>query len=247
MDITGYADYNNRELKLLSNNFIRLKYGLLASGNPVSIRKNLDLLETNSKLNHKAFGKFDFSATILFKTQLSKGYNYPNDSVPVSKFLNPAVLTFGLGLDYKPNKSTSLNFAPLSYKATYVTDTAHIDQTRYGIANNRRSLHEPGVSLMISNEYNLLKIVNIKNRLQLFTNYINNPQNIDIDWEMIASAKINWFTEVRLNTHLIYDDDTKTLVFDEDKKPVTGADGKQKKSARIQFKELLGFTFVFRF
>ena len=78
------------------------------------IQKNLDLLETNSKLNHKAFGKFDFSATLLFKTQIAPGYNYPNDSVMVSKFMNPATVTVGFGLDYKPHKSTSINFAPLS-------------------------------------------------------------------------------------------------------------------------------------
>jgi hypothetical protein len=64
---------------------------------------------------------------------------------------------------------------------------------------------------------------------------------------MIVIAKLNWFTDVRFNTHLIFDDDTRTLVFDKNKKPVLGPDGKQKKTARVQFKELLGFTFVFRF
>ena len=64
---------------------------------------------------------------------------------------------------------------------------------------------------------------------------------------MILQANLNWFTDVRLNTHLIFDDDTKTLVFDRDKNPVTGGDGLQKKTARVQFKELLGFSFIFRF
>ena len=65
LDVTGYADYNNKQLKLSSNNFARIKLGFLASGdNPV--RKNTDIIETNSKLNHKAFGKFDFSAILLF-------------------------------------------------------------------------------------------------------------------------------------------------------------------------------------
>jgi hypothetical protein len=245
MDITGYADYTNKQLKLSSNNFVRLKFGLLKSGdNPM--RKNQDLLETNSKLNHKAFGKFDFSAIMLFKTQIAKGFIYYKDNITqeekrtmVSKFLNPAVLTIGLGLDYKPNKTTSFNFSPLSYKGTFVTDTAHIDQTKYGIPHNKKSMHEPGVSLMITNEYKPFKTISIINRLQLFTNYIHNPQNIDVDWEMIATTKINWFTDVRFNTHLVFDDDTKTPVFDKD--------GKQKKTARIQFKEMLGFTFVFRF
>jgi hypothetical protein len=246
LDITGYADYNNKLLKLSSNNFARLKFGYIASGEK-GIRKNLDLLETNSKLNHKAFGKFDFSAIMLFKTQIAPGYNYPNDSVPVSKFMNPGILTIGFGLDYKPNKTTSINFSPLSYKGTFVMDTANIDQTKYGIPKDRKALNEPGVSFMISNEYKPVKNVTVTNRLQLFTNYIHNPQNIDIDWEMIVVANLNWFTDVRFNTHLIFDDDTKTIELDKNKKPVLRSDGTQKKTARIQFKEMLGFSLVFRF
>jgi len=249
-DLTGYADYNNKSINLSSYNFIRLKYGLLKTGDD-PMRKNMDLLETNSKVNHKAFGKFDFSAILLFKTQIAKGYSYPNDSVPVSKFLNPAVVTLGLGLDYKPNKTTSINFSPLTYKGTFVTDTGkligHIDQTKYGIPADRKSLHEPGVSLLFSNEFKPYKTITVTNRLQLFTNYIHNPENIDIDWEMIATAKINWFTEVRFNTHLVFDDDTKTVVLDKNKNPVLLQDGTQKKTARIQFKELLGFSLSFRF
>ncbi len=246
MDITSFANYENKEMKLISNNFVRLKYGLIKPGDK-HIRKNLDLLETNSKLNHKAFGKFDLSATMLFKTQIAKGYNYPNDSVPVSKFFNPAILTLGLGLDYKPNKTTSINVAPLSYKATFVPDTAGIDQTQYGVPKDRRSLHEPGASVQINNELRLLKNINMVNRMQLFTNYSHNPQNIDIDWEMILNVQLNWFTDLRLNTHLIFDDDTKTVVNDKEGNPVIGTDGQPKKTARIQFKELLGVSFVFRF
>jgi hypothetical protein len=246
LDITWFADYSNKQMLLSSGNFARIKYGLIKSGNN-GIKKNIDLLETNSKVNHKAFGKFDFSGIMLFKTQVSKGYSYPNDSVPVSKFINPAVLTIGFGLDYKPNKQTSINLSPLSYKATFVPDTVSIDQTKYGVAPDRRSKHEPGASFMITNEMRPVKNMVIINRLQLFTNYINNPLNIDVDWEMIFQANLNWFTDVRLNTHLMFDDDTRTLVFDRDKNPVMGNDGIQKKSARIQFKELLGLSFIFRF
>jgi len=247
LDITGYADYLNKPLNITSNNFGRIKYGLIALGEKKEVRKNLDLLETNSKVNHKAFGKFDFSAILLFKTQIAKGYNYPNDSVVVSKFFNPAIITTGFGLDYKPNKNTSINFSPFSYKGTFVPDTSVIDQTKYGIAKDKRSKNEPGASFLISHLYKPFKTVSITNRLQLFTNYINNPQNIDIDWEMILTASLNWFTDVRFNTHLIFDDDTKTPTLDKENKPVLGSDGKPKKSARIQFKELLGFSFIFRF
>jgi len=252
LDVTGYANYNNKALKLSSNNFARLKFGYLKSGKN-DIRKNLDLLETNSKLNHKAFGKFDFSAILLFKTQLARGYNYTQNtnthdtSILVSKFMNPAILTIGFGLDYKPNKNTSLNFSPFSYKGTFVTDTAHIDQTLYGIPKNRKSLNEPGVSFMITNVFKPIETVTIVNRLQLFTNYIHNPQNIDVDWEMIATATLNWFTDVRFNTHLIFDDDTKTDELYKNGQPVLRPDGTRKRTARIQFKEMLGFSLFFRF
>jgi hypothetical protein len=247
LDITGYADYDNKPLKTTSANFARLKFGLIATEEN-GVRKNIDLLETNSKLNHKAFGKFDFSAILLFKTQIAEGYTYStNDTTLVSRFFNPAILTTGFGLDYKPDKNTSINFSPLSYKGTFVPDTAAIDQTKYGIAEDKRAKHEPGMSFMITNKFTPVKTVTITNRLQLFTNYINNPQNVDIDWEMIVTANLNWFTDVRLNTHFIYDDDTKTPIFDKEKQPVLGPDGKQKTTARAQFRELLGFSFVFRF
>ena len=169
------------------------------------------------------------------------------DTSLVSKFMNPAIMTVGIGLDYKPNKTTSLNFSPLSYKATFVTDTVHIDQTQYGIAKDRRSLNEPGVSFMITNEFKPVNTVSIINRLQLFTNYIHNPQNVDVDWEMIATAKLNWFTEVRFNTHLIFDDDTRTEEINKNGQPVLKPDGTKVKTARIQFKEMLGFSLSFRF
>jgi len=247
MEIMGFADYNNKPLNVSSNNFIRLKLGFLKSGdNP--LRKNVDLLETNSKLNHKAFGKFDFSGILLFKTQIAIGKNYNTDPPEiVSKFFNPAILTAGIGLDYKPNKTTSFNFSPLSYKGTFVTDTVMIDQTKYGIQKDRRSLNEPGVSLLVTNEYKPFKNVTVINRLQLFTSYINNPQNIDVDWEMNVAASLNWFTDVRFNAHLIFDDDTKTVVLDDNKQPELRPDGTVKKTARIQFKEMLGFSLVFRF
>ena len=252
LDITGYAEYINKDKKISSGNFARLKFGYVATKKDGLI-KNLDLLETNSKLNHLAFGKVDFSAIMLFKTQIATGWNYyttpegEEASTLVSKFMNPATLTVGLGLDYKPNKKTSINFSPLSYKGTFVTDTASIDQTQYGVAADRKSRNEPGVSFMISHEFNPMKTVTVINRLQLFTNYINNPQNVDVDWEMIAVAHLNWFTDVRFNTHLIFDDDTKTSKQDSDGKPILAPDGTEKKTARVQFKEMLGFSLSFKF
>ncbi len=64
---------------------------------------------------------------------------------------------------------------------------------------------------------------------------------------MIATTKLNWFTDVMFNTHLIFDDDTKTDEQYSNGQPVLKPDGTKKKTARIQYKEMLGFALSFRF
>lgn len=245
LDVTSSMIYTNKVTNVNSATSARFALGLQASGK-AGIRKNLDILEINSKINNKAFGKFDLSGLFQFKTQFLPGYNYPNDSVKVSKFFNPATFLFGYGLEYKPDKNTFVSFSPISYKGTFVPDTAHINQTKYGIAPDKRSKNELGSYLTINSKLVLFEKVNMSNRLQLFSNFLSKPQNIDVEWEMIATTSLNWFTDLRINVHLIYDDDTMLPVFDNGE-PVIGTDGKQKRAPMVQFKELLGVSFVFRF
>jgi len=247
LDVTSYLTYNNKITKVNSATTVRFALGLQASGKPWDLNKNLDFLEINSKIGHKAFGKFDLSGLFQFKTQFLPGYNYPNDSVKVSKFFNPATVIVGYGLDYKPDKNTSISFSPFSYKGTFVPDTANINQTKFGISSDRRSKNELGAYLIVSSKVSLFEKVNMTNKLQLFSNFLSKPQNVDVDWEMITTMNINWFTELRLNIHLIYDDDTKLPVYDSENKPVIDINGIQKKAPMVQFKEYLGLSFVFKF
>ncbi len=248
LDVTSALNYNNKVTKVNSATSARFALGLQASGKYGGIRKNLDIFEINSKINHKAFGKFDLSGIFQFKSQFLPGYTYPNDttSIMVSKFFNPATFILGYGLEYKPDKNTSISFSPLSYKGTFVTDTAKINQTKYGIAADKRSKNELGAYLTINSKLVLFEKINMSNRIQLFSNFLSKPQNVDVDWEMIATMPLNWFTDLRVNTHLIYDDNTLLPVFDRGE-PVLGTDGKQKKAPMVQFKELLGVSFVFKF
>ncbi len=244
-DITSALNYDNKATRVNAATTARFALGMQASGKG-AIKKNLDILEINSKLNHKAFGKFDLSGLFQFKTQFLPGYNYPNDSVRVSKFFNPAIFLFGYGLEYKPGKNTSISFSPISYKATFVPDTANINQTKYGVPADRRSKNELGAYLTVNSKLTLFEKVNMTNRVQLFSNFLNKPKNIDVDWEMIATIGLNWFTDLRLNIHLIYDDDTMLPVFHKGE-PVLDSEGKQRKAPMTQFNELMGVSFVFKF
>jgi len=246
LDLLGESTYNNKEANTQWISTMRLNFGSIRTKEN-GFRKNQDLLEINSKYNRNAWGKIGMSASFYMKTQLANGYNYPNDSVVISRFLNPASLTVGLGFEYKPIKNTTINVAPLSFKNTFVLDTALIDQTIHGIEEGKRSLQELGAQIVMNNILNPTKNLKIENRLRLFSNYVNNPQNVDVDWELILDQKINWFFTIRLNLHLIYDDDVRFPVFDSEGVPIQNPDGSGYTVAKAQFKEFIGLSMQFKF
>jgi hypothetical protein len=246
LDVNVGAIYTNTEAKTQWTNAARWNFGTLIT-DQYGLRTNADMLEFNSKYNKVIKEKIDFSAVFYMKNQIARGYNYPNDSVVVSKFLNPGTFTIGLGVEYKPFKNTTLNFAPLSYKNTFVLDTANIDQTVHGIPADKRAKQELGGQLVIMNKASILKDLKISNTIRLFSGYLNKPQNIDLDWEINLEQKINWYSSVTLNFHMIYDDDVRFPQLDENDQPILLPDGSVYKVPRLQLKQFLGLSFLFTF
>ena len=251
-DFTSFANYTKNKTKW-ENNF-RFKYGLMKTGEK-GLRKNDDLWEINTKFGQKAFGKLSrdimkkhgkeslknwyYSFLISLKSQIAAGYNYPNDSVIVSSFMSPGHLFFALGLDYKPGKTTSLLISPITSKLTIVRDTINIDQTKYGLDPDRKIKSEMGGYVKAKFLLKITDNISLDNKLTLFTNYLENPQNIDIDWEATLKMRINYYINANISTHLIYDDNIKVPLFnDEGTKIGSGP--------RVQFKELISIGFTFK-
>lgn len=247
MDLSGRATYNNIDAKTQWVNLARLKFGTIMTQD--KFRKNHDQFEIDSRFNRNAWGKIGFSASFYMKNQLAKGYDHPNDTVKVlvSKFLNPGTITLGLGAEYKPIKNTTINIAPLSYKTTFALDSASIDQTKHGIPVDQWAKRELGTQIAIYNKISPMKGLEVINRMRLFSNYLYKPQNVDVDWEMSLEKKINWFFTVRLNLHLIYDDDIHFPLLDANKDPVLNPDGTPRKVAKAQFKEFVGLAVAIKF
>ena len=246
LDIKGAANYVDKAAKIRWINTGRLQYASILSQEN-GLRTNTDMTELNSQYNKVLKDNLSFSALFYFKTQIARGYNYPNDSVVISKFLNPGTFTIGMGVEYAPFKKTTINFSALSYKNTFVLDTASIDQTAHGIEADRKSKQEIGGQLLIKNELSLLDDLNIANTLRLFSNYHDHPENVDVDWEINLDKRINWYFSIVVNLHLIYDDDIRFPVMNANDQPVTLPDGSIKKSPKIQLREFLGLSFQFRF
>ncbi len=246
LDLKGEANYIDPKSKTKWISSGRLKYGsIITSEN--GLRTNTDMIELNSQYNKVINKNLDFSTIFYMKNQMARGYNYPNDSVVVSKFMNPVTFTIGIGVEYKLFKHTKINSSPLSYKNTFVLDTAAIDQTNHGIDADKRVKQEMGGQVLIKSKIDVMKNLEVSNSIRLFTNYFDHPQNIDLDWEIYIKRRITWYFTVAANLHMIYDDNIRFPVLNENEEPITLADGSVKKVAKLQFKEFIGLSFSFNF
>jgi hypothetical protein len=50
--------------------------------------------------------------------------------------------------------------------------------------------------------------VSIENRLNLYSNYLDKPQNVDIDYQMNIMMKINKYMSANVAVQAIYDDNS---------------------------------------
>jgi hypothetical protein len=245
LDMSTAANYTNKASKTRWTNSGRLRYGSIMTKER-GTRTSTDIIELNSQFNRELREKLAFSTVFYGKTQVARGFNYPNDSVPISRFLNPGAFTIGVGVEYEPVKKTLINLSPLSYRNTFVLDTVNINQTAHGVDADKRSRQEMGGQLVFRNTLTIMEGMDLTNKVRMFSNYLEKPQNVDVDWEMTMNMQINWFFTIRLNLHLIYDDDIRFPVVNESGQPVLLPDGTEMKGPRTQLNQFLGLTLSFK-
>jgi DUF3078 family protein len=215
-------------------NKLDLAYGLLKQGDE-GMRKTDDKMFFSSSYGYKASKNWYYNAILSFKSQFTDGYKYPNDSVEISRFLAPAYILAGIGMDYKPNDKFSMMISPIANRITIVNDDTLSAHGAYGVDPGKKSRWEFGGSFIINIKRELVKNVSLTSKLELFTNYADNPQNVDINWEVFINMKINEFLSANISTSLIYDDEVS----------ITDKDGKT--GPRTQFKEVFGIGLSYKF
>ncbi|EGV42651.1 DUF3078 domain-containing protein [Bizionia argentinensis JUB59] len=254
----------NSSLRYEYRNFIwdsnlSARYGLNKQEDQ-EFRKTDDLLEIRSSLGFRKNKRTNwyYSARFNFKTQFANGYNYPNTSNEISKFMAPGYLFLGGGIEYGKNiDKFSMYFSPLTLKTTFVYDEALSDSGAFGVVpaeynadgdlirSGERVRKELGILLTSTYEAEVFENVKIRNLMSFYTDYINDFGNVDIDWEVVFDFKVNNFVRATLGSHLRYDNDIKIQ-----KEVVNGDTGDSEYvdlGARVQWKQLLGVGVVYEF
>jgi hypothetical protein len=244
---SAFANY--KQGKSAWDNSLDIGYGLLKQGKDADYMKTDDKIDFLSKYGREAFKNFYYSGLMNFKTQMRPGYKYPDSNNKISDIFSPAYLILALGMDYKPSPYFSAFIAPLTGKFTFVTNEALSDAGAFGVTPGEKSRGEIGGyirAIYTRNDFKdeFLKNVSFTTKIDLFSNYSHNPQNIDVTWENLIILKVNKFISVNFNTVLIYDDDIKVPV---DRNGNGLFESTEAPGPRTQFKEILGVGFSYKF
>lgn len=217
-------------------NTLDMGYGIQKQGEQ-ELRKTDDHLELMSKFGYKTSKNWFISGLLNFKTQMDKGYKYENDNRNlISNFLSPGYIQLSLGLEYKPDDAFFLMLSPIGGKMTIVADDSLSAQGQFGVDPGKSTRTEMGGSVKASWSQDLVKNVRLTSVLDLFSNYLDRPGNIDVSWKVLINMKINEYLSANLNTHYIYDHDVKYV-----------NDQGIKEGPRGQFKELFGVGLSVKF
>jgi hypothetical protein len=180
------------------------------------------------------------------RTQLLDGFTYPNDSVIVSTFMAPGYVNTAIGLDYIKSDNFSVFTSPFAMKLTVVNNQVLADSGAYGVQRavvdesgmlvnpGRRLRSEFGAYIKVKYVQVIAKNIELKSKLELFSNYSQNPQNIDVNLEALFNFKVNSWFSASLQCMLIYDDDIQI-------RDVNGRTG-----PRTQFKSVLGLGISYK-
>lgn len=217
-------------------NKLEMGYGLVKPGDDM-MKKSDDKIHFESKYGRKANETINWTALMSFRSQFFEGYNYPDgeNKVLLSNFLAPGYLNFSVGINWKPVEYFSAFFGPATPKLTIVNDQALADIGAFGVEPGKNTRFEFGGLAVFNFKKDIIDNVNLSSNLELYSNYLKNPQNIDIIWDVTIFMKINNFLSANITTNLLYDDDIM----------ITDADGNV--GPRVQFKEVLGVGLTFKF
>ena len=237
-------------------NNLELRYGLNAQEGQ-KLRKTEDVIRLTSNLGFKKdnTSRWFYSVQLNFNTQFSNGYKYPDRDTPISRFMAPGYLLFGAGTSYiTKDEKFNLYLSPLTQKSTFVLDQDLADNGAFGVEEaeldadgnvitpGENHLLEIGILITNNFNYNIADNIELKSRLNLYTDYIKSFGNGDVDWELTLNMKVNKFISTSLGTQMIYDDDILFDVVKNDNGTIVDPG-----TPKIQFKQVLGVGLLYGF
>lgn len=193
-------------------------YGINKTKNQEYSRKTNDRLEINSTLGRQINeSKWYTSAFVNFRSQFDRGYAFGEDEAGnetrelETQFMSPAFIQLGLGALWKENDDIRVNISPLTGRLItankkFTTTPGYSDGDFFGLDEGKSTRTEFGASVNAFVKFNLMENITMGNVLGLYSNYLEDPQNVDIDYTMNLVMEVNKYISANFTFQAIYDD-----------------------------------------
>lgn len=240
--LNAIFDYNFNYAKGKWNWDTKVKAGYgISNIDDFGWRKSEDILSINSFLGHELSQRWLYSFFLDFQSQFAPGYNYADDGARtlISNIFAPAFIQFGPGIGYKASDNFYFNVSPAASKLTVVADDFLSSQGAFGVDTGQTVNYQLGANAMAYLKLEIVKNVTLENKLVLFSNYLEDFKNVDIDNQLNLNLKVNDFLSTYFGLQLIYDDDVLL--------PLSDAPDNTEFGPHLQLKQLFGAGFTFKF
>ena len=169
------------------------------------IQKSNDRLEWNSVLGKKAKGNWNYSLFLNFKTQFTDDLN--SETKGPTRILSPGYLQVGPGMLWRKSDNLKVNIAPATSKLIVVDKELTLpDAAYFGVEEGKSTRYELGASIGAYYKFTLMENITMENILNLYSDYLGDPQNVDLDYTINIVMGINKYFSTNLAFQAIYDD-----------------------------------------
>lgn len=206
-------DINYKKGDWTWDNKLIASYGIVKTRTSAFAKKTDDRLEINSVLGRQISQYWYYSAFLNFRTQFTKGYDYEQDENGAeirreyTNFMSPGYLLIGPGMLWKKSDNLKANLSPATSKFTFVDKAFTLpDEAYFGVKEGESMRYELGFNASAYYKLDIIANVTFENILNLYSNYLEDPQNVDIDYQLNIVMRINRYLTTNLSFQTIYDD-----------------------------------------
>ncbi len=208
--ILNYA-VNYKKDKTRWDNYFEVALGMQNATSFNKFRKTDDRFDITSKYGHEIASKWYASLLFNFNTQMLPGYAYTAASqTKISNIFSPAKVLLSLGAEYRPSDNFSVFVSPITARWLLKMDKDFLNQAAFGVPAGKKSYNELGAYLSARYKIDLAKFATYTTRLDLFTNYKRNPQNVDVLFNNLLVFKYNTWLATSISVDVLYDHDILT-------------------------------------
>ncbi|MBO4282012.1 MAG: DUF3078 domain-containing protein [Bacteroidales bacterium] len=241
---TGNYFLKYSKQRLTWDNTLNIDYGMQRNLETQVNTKTTDNVELASNLGYRLGGNWNGAALVKMQTQLSDGYT--NEEIS-SSFMTPGYLITSIGMDYK-KQDWSIFISPITGKTTFKTDRRFLDGNYFAVKEGESYFAAFGGFARFTLQKDIIPTINVYSKLELFSDYFNDPEKVDVNMEMRWIFKLTNWLSFSIFAAAVYDYDVRFNRYAPDGvTPLVDAEGNNLTTDHLQFKENFGLSLTHKF